>query len=231
MFAEKMLQKNSLAFLHTAEGADGTRMGLVVSRAGLGKTSILVQVALDYMLRGKEVLHVSIGSSLDKARTWYDDIMHSLAVDGSGAEMDAFRDELLRRRMIMTFNESGFNRPKFEERLNDLVYQGVFRPECVVVDGFDFTAVGREEIADLHEMAETMSLQLWFSAISHREDRRVSESGIPAPCHQVDDLFDTVIILKPAEKIMLDIVKDKGSVDTASRKLYLDPVTLLVQDS
>ncbi len=43
-------------------------MGLVMARAGLGKTAILVQFALDCMLLGNKVLHVSIGEGVDKTR-------------------------------------------------------------------------------------------------------------------------------------------------------------------
>ena len=40
----------------------------------------------------------------------------------------------MRNRMIMTFKESAFSRLKLEERLNDLVYQNIFRPDIVVID-------------------------------------------------------------------------------------------------
>jgi len=60
-------------------------MGLVIARAGLGKTAILVQFALDCMLLGNKVLHVSIGQSVDKTRKWYDDIL-SMLTDGEKIE-------------------------------------------------------------------------------------------------------------------------------------------------
>ena len=47
------------------EGTQG--LGLVMARAGLGKSAILVQIALDSMLRGNRVLHVAIGETLASA--------------------------------------------------------------------------------------------------------------------------------------------------------------------
>ena len=38
---------------------------------------------------------------------------------------------------------------------------------------------------------------IWFSAVSHRDDKRVSADGVPAPCHEVDSLFDTVLLINP----------------------------------
>ena len=56
-----------------------------------------------------------------------------------------------------------------------------------------------------------MGLQAWFSAICHREDTRVSPTGVPAPCHELDDLFDMVILLKPEKDatIQLDVIQQQ----------------------
>ncbi len=83
-----------------AEGKEST--GLVMARAGLGKTAILVQFALDCMLLGNKVLHVSIGEGVDKTRAGYDDIL-ALLTDGEKIETIP---EIMQNRMIMTFKES-----------------------------------------------------------------------------------------------------------------------------
>ena len=77
MGKEELVLNNPLRALGLEEKVKGDNqsMGLVMSRAGLGKTAILVQIALDSMLRGNKVLHVSIGESIDKARSWYNDIL------------------------------------------------------------------------------------------------------------------------------------------------------------
>ena len=52
--------------LEDGTGKSVRSMGLVMARAGLGKTAILVQFALDCILQGNRVLHVSIGESVEK---------------------------------------------------------------------------------------------------------------------------------------------------------------------
>jgi hypothetical protein len=71
---------------------------------------------------------------------------------------------------------------------------------------------------------------IWFSAVSHRGDSRVSMDGVPAPCHEVDGLFETVLFIKPEEGAMkLDVLKcDTCSIDPGST-LTLDPNTMLIQ--
>jgi hypothetical protein len=202
-------------------------MGLVISRAGLGKTAILVQFALDCMLLGNKVLHVSIGQSVDKTRKWYDDIL-SMLTDGEKIESIP---EIMRNRMIMTFKESAFTKAKLQERLDDLVKQDIYKPECLIIDGYDFE---RNDYASMVELRDFMGQHglkmIWFSAVSHREDKRVSANGVPAPCHEVDDPFDIVLFIKPeGEAMKLDILKCDNCAVHPGTSLGLDPATMLIQ--
>ena len=63
---EPLVQQNPLRVLNM--GKENNQMGLVMARAGLGKTALLVQIALDAILRGNRVIHVSVGESIDKTR-------------------------------------------------------------------------------------------------------------------------------------------------------------------
>lgn len=226
---EPLANKNPLRVLKI--GKDSTsEMGLVMARPGLGKTALLVQIALDAILLGNRVIHVSIGESIDKTRAWYDDILRHILQEQSISQPHELIDMIQRHRMIMTFKEAAFTRPRLEERLNDLIMQDIFKPNCLVIDGFDFVNAKRSVIEDLKEMAEAMSLQVWFSAVSHREDTRSSATGVPAPCHEMDDLFDNVILIKPeGNRIRLNIVKNKGEIPGAGVELDLDPTTMLIK--
>lgn len=212
---------------NTEEGKIQYMMGLVMARAGLGKTAILVQFALDCMLLGNKVLHVSIGEGIDKTRTWYDDILSLLT---QGEKIEAI-PEIMKHRMIMTFKESSFSKEILEERLDDLVQQNIYKPECLIIDGYDFENNDKESLEGLRKFMHDRGLKMiWFSAVSHRNDTRVSPDGVPAPCHEVDGLFETVLLIKPEnDEMKLDILKcDTCSVDPGS-SLILDPNTMLLQ--
>ena len=234
MLKKELIEKNPIRHLNVcAEKGVTSRMGLVISRAGLGKTAILVQIALDTLLNGKQVVHISVGQNLEKTRVWYDDMFKDIAQGCKLENPYEIYDEIMHNRMIMTFKESKLSRPKLEERMNDLVYQNVIRPSCIVVDGYDFTKADQQFLADLREMAQAMDLQVWFSAVSHRNDERVSAIGVPAPCHEVENLFDTVIVLQPAPKgecIDLNIVKDTTGVSGCGTMLRLDPITFMIKE-
>lgn len=223
-----LVVNNPLRALGLDEKAEGKEsMGLVMARAGLGKTAILVQFALDCMLLGNKVLHVSIGEGVDKTRSWYDDIL-ALLTDGEKIETIP---EIMQNRMIMTFKESSFSKAMFEERLEDLVKQGIYQPECLIIDGYDFENNSKESLVEFKKVMKDQGLKMiWFSAVSHRGDDRVSEAGVPAPCHEVDDLFDTVLLINPeGDEMNLDIIKcDTGSINPGTT-LLLDPSTMLLK--
>ncbi|MEA2082806.1 MAG: hypothetical protein U9O82_00900 [Thermodesulfobacteriota bacterium] len=242
MVIEDFLQKNPLRVLNLdADGkAIDRRMGLVIARAGLGKSAILVQIALDSLLRRKRIVHVSIGQNFDKTKARYDDVYNDIVEAYNLENATAMRDETMRNRIIMTFNESVFSVPRLQERLNDLVDQDIFRPHGLVVDGFDFTPAEKEDLIGMRKLTKKVGLNVWFSAVCHRDDPRESENGVPAPCHEVDDLFDTIILLQPESRepdagrpgngkiIELNILKDTTGGTDSSRILNLDTETLMI---
>lgn len=204
-------------------------LGLVMARAGLGKTAILVQIALDSMLRGNRVLHVAIGESIEKTRDRYDDILANM-VENLSVETET---DLSRRRMIMTFKEHVFTRAMLEERLKDLIQQDVFKPDCLIIDGYDFDGNGRKAMEDLKLLMADLGVSvIWFSAVSHRDDPRVSTDGVPAPCHTIDDLFDVVLLIKPQDNMMkLDILRCAYCEVEPGTTLLLDPSSMMIKKS
>ena len=227
---EPLVQQNPLRVLNM--GKENNQMGLVMARAGLGKTALLVQIALDAILRGNRVIHVSVGESIDKTRKWYDDILQSILQEHSVNRPHELMDMVARHRMIMTFKVAAFSRSRLEERLNDLILQDIFRPNVLIVDGFDFDGTSREALEDIKDLMDNMNMQAWFSAICHRGDQRVSPAGVPAPCHEIDDLFDMIILLKPEKDatIQLDIIRNYGEVVEGGTGLRLDPTTMMVKE-
>ncbi|MBW2502548.1 MAG: hypothetical protein JRD39_06360, partial [Deltaproteobacteria bacterium] len=60
---------------------------------------------------------------------------------------------------------------------------------------------------------------------------RVSAAGVPAPCHEMDGLFDTIILLQPEkETILLNIIKDEYD-GAAGKVLNLEPSTMMVKEA
>jgi len=234
MQKQELIEKNPIRHLKAEdESGKSGAMGLVMARAGVGKTALLVQIALDALLNGRQVVHVSVGQTIEKTKLWYDDMFKDIAEGAKLENAGEIYDSIMRNRMIITFNESRFNRAKLEERLNDLIQQNVIKPSCMVVDGFDFAVTPRGVLEEMREMASAMGIQIWFSAVCHSDDPQTSAIGTPAPCHEVEDLFGTVVLLQPVSNsdcIDLKVIKGSAEISKCGKLLKLDPMTFMIRE-
>ena len=89
--------------------------GAVLARAGVGKTALIVQVALNSMLQQKNVLHVSLNEPVDKVSLWYQEVLTSLANQYHVRQIKELWESIQMHRFIMTFKVEGFSVPKLEE--------------------------------------------------------------------------------------------------------------------
>src|SRR5512145_1394186 len=75
-------------------------VGIIASVPGMGKTPLLVQIALDDLLRDRKVLHISHENAVDHVRTFYSEVFHDLCVTSNMLESDAVMLDVERNRMI-----------------------------------------------------------------------------------------------------------------------------------
>lgn len=230
MLKQELIEKNPIRHLKgESDAKESSRMGLVMARPGVGKTALLVQIALDSLMNDKQVVHVSVGQSLDKTKLWYDDMFKDIAEGCKLENAGEIHDTIMRNRMIITFNESKFSLAKLEERLHDLMQQNVIKPSCMVVDGFDFVKTERAVLEGMRELAKAMDLQIWFSAVCSDG----ADTAVPAPCNGMEDLFNTVVLLQPVPQsdcIDLKIIKGSAAVSKCGKLLKLDPRTFMIRE-
>ncbi len=201
-------------------------LGAVAAHAGVGKTALLVQMALNAMLRGKKVLHISLQDPVTKVNLWYQELFNDLAEQADINDAKGTWDEILPHRFIMTFKVEGFNLPKLKERLTDLIVQNIFVPEIIIIDGMKFDGDARETITALRDMAREQALRIWFTVHVHRHEESVIE-GMPTGLVPLADFFSVVLTLQPEEgKIS---VKPLGAKSVLSQPLFLDPATMLIK--
>ncbi len=203
--------------------------GAVLAYAGLGKTALLVQLALNMMLREHSVMHVSLNDAVSKVDLWYQELFHDIAEKFGIAEINDYWDKIQPYRFIMTFKVEGFSAPKLEERLTDLMEQNIFKPHTVIIDGYKFDDAGRGQLVQLKELAAKYSMRMWFTVHTHRHIPP-QENGLPLSFLHVADLFDAIVQLAAkGDEVYIKSLKG-GSADSATPDLLLDPATMLIKD-
>jgi hypothetical protein len=204
-------------------------LGAVMAHAGVGKTALLVQMALNTMMREQSVLHVSLHEAVSKVDVWYHELFQNIAGKRSANEIQEYWDKIQLYRFIMTFRVEGFSVPKLEERLTDLMQQNIFKPHTVIIDGLKFDESGRGLLVSLKELAKKYSMRIWFTVHTHRHEPP-KENGLPLSFLHVADLFDVLVQLA-AKGDEVYIKALKGQAATAKQdSLLLDPATMLIKE-
>jgi hypothetical protein len=232
MIKKELILQNPLRFIgdETEDILPEKGFGAVLARAGVGKTSLLVQLALNTLLRSKYVLHVSLDDPVNKISLWYKEVFRHLTKSYDTKETNKLWEDLLPYRFIMTFKVEGFSVPKLEERLTDLKEQNIFSPQMVLIDGFHFNESARTSLSKFKRLAKNHSLHVWFSVKTHRHENSES-GGMPFQLSDVSDLFDIIIQLQPEGK-KIHVITLKGEPQGSDRPaLFLDPATMLVKNT
>jgi len=203
--------------------------GAVLAPAGVGKTALLVQLALNAMLRSKNVLHVSLQDPVGKVSLWYQELFQHLAKQAEVQQINQLWETILHYRFILTFKVEGFSVPRLEERLTDLMAQDIFRPQMMIMDGLRFEESGRQPLCDLKTLAAKHGMRIWFTVHTHRHEQP-GPDGLPLQLLHVADLFDVALALQPkGSEIHINLLKG-ALTSTDDLPLLLDPSTMLIKE-
>ncbi len=204
--------------------------GAVLARAGVGKTALLVQISLNSLLEGWNVLHISLEDPVEKVNVWYTEVFTHIARQYNVKPANELWDALLPHRFIMTFRVEGFSVPKLDERLTDLVEQNIFTPHVIIIDGLPFDQNVRTPLAELKELTRRRGCHAWFTVRTHRHERP-DEKGVPTQLTGLVDLFDVILQLQPQDKDV-HIMALKGRENASEQTgLMLDPATMLITET
>lgn len=230
MLKQDLILRNPLRLLgHENDDIIGPgQFGAVLARAGVGKTALIVQIALNTMLRSKNVLHISLNEPVGKVNLWYQEVLGRLAQQYQVPHLDQLWDTIVPHRFIMTFQVEGFSAPKLEERLTDLTLQKIFSPDVLLIDGQPFDEDATATLNDLKALAAKLNLPMWFTITTHRHEAP-AQDGLPVQFSPVQDLFDVAIALQPTEETVHVTALKGCSLSEAQPPLVLDPATMLIR--
>jgi hypothetical protein len=205
-----------------------TRFGAVLSRAGVGKTRFLVQIALTSLLEDKKIVHVSLDGSMGKINLRYNEGYTNL-VDSIGYvdPQKALRlwDDISLNKVGISYNDATFDTEKLRDYLKSFKKADLPMPAMMVIDGLNFDEDITEILENLQELNREFSTAFWFAMQTHR-DEAPAEGGYPVQLETRKEMFDKALFLKPVNnKIQAVVLKDGNRTDQA---FMLDPATMML---
>jgi hypothetical protein len=229
MVKEELIQRSPVRiFMNSIHG--GLRpgeLGLIASPSGIGKTSVLVQIALDKLLQGKKIIHVSFTRHADYILSWYEDIFDEFIRKKNLENELEVKNDIVKNRVLMRFTQEGISVNQILKSLKAMIKEGGFNAETVIVDGFDFSASEEGHAAAAKAFASEMGVSLWYSCNVNGEGPFYDKRNIPLVLGDKANLFDVMIVLDPkADHIELTVSRDRNAFNPEHMAVKLDPKTL-----
>ncbi len=205
-------------------GVKPGEIGVIASKKGLGKTSILVQLGIDKLLQGNTVVHVSFNQQSDHVMTWYEDIFNELAKKKNLDRAADVKADLISKRIVLNFNQDSVKTTQVIKTIKALSDGGA-KPEAIIIDGFDFSKALPDSMTQMKAFAQEMNITIWYSA-----NLESLEKGLPASLAPFSKELDVVLYLDPKpDCIHIKVLKEHNKTDY-STDLKLDVKSLLIAD-
>lgn len=238
MYRKEVNEQSPLRILEqsTKEGLGPGNLGVVMARAGTGKTAFLVQIGLDDAMRERPVLHVALGQDLEHVQSWYDALFDDMARITQLENREQVRTLVYRQSMIQAYSASTFSHEHLDEVLSLYEKNLEFKPKAILIDGFnwetDKVVQCASELGAFKSTAKRLGAELWMSAQTHRESIPAHPTKLTAPCDAYDEVIDLAVFLEPdGQHVSVRLLKDHENTKPADTHLHLHTDTMrLVTD-
>ncbi|MEM7409055.1 MAG: hypothetical protein AAF430_02335 [Myxococcota bacterium] len=208
--------------LHGGLGAGN--LGVVLAGHGVGKTSFLVGVAVDELLREGRVLHVSCSHPVTHVRAHYDTVFDELAHSKNLENEGLIHGEIDRQRSVRVYPPNSLTPAKLRDAVK-VERESGGAPSLLVIEGLELAHLTRADLEDLRSLAEELEAEIWLESTSDAE----REVTLPAPVKEVEDLLSVILALEPGDDtVRLRALKDHDNPDLSDLHVALDPRTLLL---
>ncbi len=200
-------------------------LGLVLAGHGVGKSSFLVGVALDDLLRDQGVLHVALDQTVAHTRAYYDTVFDDFAAHGHLDDEVVVRARVDGLRRIRAYPSRGFGASKLAEAVK-LEAESGCEPHLVILEGFDIVDASAADLQELRSLAAERQFELWLSVACDQE--KIQE--LPAEFGKDRSSFDVILCMEPGgDRVVLRALKDHDNPDVEDLHVALDPKTHLLK--
>jgi hypothetical protein len=197
-------------------------LGACVADPGVGKSSFLVGVAIDELLRGGTVLHVALDQTVSHVRDYYDTVYVALASSTHLDEPMAIHAEIDNQRRIRSYRRANFSASKLSDALKVEAEAGI-RPSLIVIDGLEAAQVNVDDLAGIRALAQDLAAEVWFTL-----DAEGAE-GLPPALAETAHLVNVIVALESkGDEVTLRAIKDHENEELQDLHVGLDPRTLLL---
>ncbi len=235
MEVNELIKKSPIrVFEESINGGLGRgNLGVLTSRHGVGKTACMVHLAIDKLLQGENVVHVSFGSNVEHIMNWYKEAFKQIADNKSLDDAFEVYEKIRSSRVMMNFSQESTSVDKILSSLETLISAGSFKADAVFFDGYKLTVATEEDVKKIKEFAKDMNVEVWFSVSPVRPEVEYDEYGIAESMTPYLGIIDVLVGLHYNEeksRVIMTVVQDHKTSIAHPSGVALDPKTMLISD-
>lgn len=201
-------------------GLKAGELGLITAKKGLGKTSILVQFGMDSLIAEKPLVHVSFDQHSSNVISWYSSVFSEIAKKKNISNVSELKDEVMRERTILNFNQESFSLPKVINTISALKTGGI-NVQTLVIDGLNIDKTSNDDIKSVADFAKDEGITVWFS------DTKENDKLLDSVRSDIVSYFAVVAHIESSSgSIKLNILKSHEKENVGS--VNLDTKTMLM---
>lgn len=205
-------------------------LGVLTSRRGVGKTACLVHLAIDKIMNGQNIIHVSFGSNMEHIMNWYKEVFNELTPKKMDDRNEVY-DKVHSNRVMLNFSQENVSVDNIINSLETLISQGAFKADAVFFDGYKLTVASEDDIRKIKAFAQKMNVEVWFCVSPVRMDISYDEYGIAETLNPYKDMIDVLVGLHyndEKSRVILTVIKDHKTEIAHPAGVSLDPKTMLI---
>lgn len=213
MVKKDLIEKSPIRRLETtlSGGLKAGEFGVIAAQKGVGKTSLLVQLGIDELLKGNRVFHISFSQGIDYTVAWYNNMYEELAKHKNLESADAIKEEIIANRVVLNFNQDTITTAQIMKTVTALTEGANAKPHVLMIDDFDFSKATKESIAEFKQLAKELGVSIWFTAKLDVTD------GIPSTIKSLVGDIEVILLLKQTSysEVGITAVKEHNRKDVA----------------
>jgi len=187
-------------------------VGVITAKKGIGKSSLLVQLELDQLLKGKSLIHVSFSQETDRTFEWYNNMFGELAKMYKIENPSSIKNEIFRRRIVLNFNQDVVRTDQVLGTIRSLSANADFKPDLLMFDDFNFANALPEALKIVKSFTKELGISTWYTAAFD-----VPVYGIAPSLNEYLSEIDILLYMQLKDRfVSVKAIKehDRGDVET-----------------
>ncbi len=182
-------------------------LSLFLARHGVGKSAVLINLALDQLIDGKQVLHFTTGMTSEKTHQYYKELFQEYSRHYS--TYGKSWDDIYHNFTVVSYMETANMIDDLENEMHTIVDNANLHPSLVILDGLEASEQTVHDLARIKAVAQEHHARFAAAMVIHRHSNGAID--FDRPLAMAKENARNVFWLEPSpqnDRVNIDLMSD-----------------------